>query len=86
MTECLKLYGERLTADAPEWLRAALERMPKGVKAAAYPGDRHTGWGLSRRFVEADSGADESSAGKPIFCCHSNSGIPSIPRRSHCGR
>jgi CRISPR-associated endonuclease/helicase Cas3 len=61
----LKAYGAQLNVDAPEWLREALTRIPKGVKASAYPGDR--GWILSQRFVEADSGGDESSAGKPVW-------------------
>lgn len=63
----VKAYGAQLSEDAPGWLKDALARIPKGVKASAYPGEKHSGWVLSQRSVEADSGGDESSAGKPIF-------------------
>ena len=63
----LKAYGEQLGSSSAGWFQEILALIPKDVKVSAYPGDVHKGWVLSQRSVEADSGKDESSAGKRVW-------------------
>ena len=65
---CLIDYGAALPEDGPGWLREMLTKIPSGAAAfdaEAYPSG--AGWVVSRWSVEADSGFDESSSGKPVF-------------------
>jgi CRISPR-associated endonuclease/helicase Cas3 len=49
---------------APGWLREYLERVPRRTRIEPYPseGEEHSGWVLSGRYAQADSGQDEGSA------------------------
>jgi CRISPR-associated endonuclease/helicase Cas3 len=57
-------YGQSLDASSPEWLRQMFETMPSNSVIEPYPDG--PGWVISARFLESDSGGDESSAGVPV--------------------
>lgn len=61
----LEQYREQLRDSAPAWLRELLGKMPRRLEVEAYPG-HGGGWVLSGRYIEPDSGCDESSAGGEV--------------------
>ena len=67
LLKALEDYRKELKT-GPGWLLEALKDLPRRPELEAYPDDseRSGGWVLSKRFAEADSGADESSACEPV--------------------